>query len=358
MASIYKRKEKGEKGIRWRAVIRMKGYPIVCETFDRKQEAEDWAKEVERQIKSGQYNFNQHKHLSTFNQLVERFLSDGGLEHHRSKDDTLRHLEYWKSRLGEYGLVHITSELVGKERKLLADTPTHKGTKRSAATTNRYMASLSALLTYAARELKWIGENPCLHVMKLKESGGRDRVLSHEEIMRVLAACRESRSPYLFCIVLIGFTTGARLGEILNLEWRHVDLQNKLASLRETKNGRPRSIALADEVVAELKTLQDDRNSLKPLVFASKTAFGRIDIKKGWQVALERASIEDFHFHDIRHCFASLAASQGASNLELATAMGHRTLSMLQRYTHLDVEVTKKFSKRISQELMKPPGEN
>ena len=289
---------------------------------------------------------------------MERFLSDGGLEHHRSREDTLRHLEYWKSRVGEYGLVHITSELVGKERKFLADTPTHKGTKRSAATTNRYMASLSSLLTYAVRELKWIGENPCLHVMKLKESSGRDRVLSHEEILRLLSTCRESRSPYLFCVVLLGFTTGARLGEILNLEWRHVDLENKLACLRETKNGRPRSIALADEVIAELKMLYDGRNPLKPLVFASKTAFGRIDIKKAWQVALERAAIEDFHFHDIRHCFASLAASQGASNLELATAMGHRTLSMLQRYTHLDVQVTKKFSKQISEKLMQPQGES
>lgn len=146
MASIYKRKEKGEKGVRWRVVIRVKRYPTVCDTFDRKQEVEDWSKEIERQIKSGQYNFNQNKHLNTFNQLVERFLSDGGLEHHRSKKNTLRHLDYWKERIGEYGLVHITSELVGKERKELAETPTHKGTKRSPATTNRYMATLSSLL--------------------------------------------------------------------------------------------------------------------------------------------------------------------------------------------------------------------
>ncbi|MEI8301109.1 MAG: tyrosine-type recombinase/integrase [Chlamydiota bacterium] len=58
----------------------------------------------------------------------------------------------------------------------------------------------------------------------------------------------------------------------------------------------------------------------------------------------------------MRHAFAIMAARQGASKLQLATAMGHRSLSMLQRYTHLDVEVTKKFSNRISEELMK--GEN
>jgi integrase len=166
-------------------------------------------------------------------------------------------------------------------------------------------------------------------MIKLKESSRRDRVLSHEEIQKLLEVCRQSTSPYLFCIVLIGFTTGARQGEILGLEWRYVDFDNKLAYLKETKNGRPRSVALSDEVIDELKSLYEKRIPLKPLVFASKTVFGKTDIKKAWGTALEKAGIADFHFHDIRHGFASLAASQGASNLELATAMGHRTLSML-----------------------------
>jgi site-specific recombinase XerD len=55
----------------------------------------------------------------------------------------------------------------------------------------------------------------------------------------------------------------------------------------------------------------------------------------------------------MRHTFCTLAASQGASNLELATAMGHRILGMLQRYTHLDVQVTKKFSRSISELILK-----
>jgi integrase len=150
----------------------------------------------------------------------------------------------------------------------------------------------------------------------------------------------------------LGFTTGARLGEILNLEWRDIDFDNQIASLRETKNGRPRSIALSNEATLALKSIYEEKIPGKILVFASKTAFGKVDIKRSWQTALNRAEIQNFHFHDIRHCFATLAASHGASNLELATAMGHRTLAMLQRYTHLDVEVTKKFSKRISQDII------
>jgi integrase len=76
-------------------------------------------------------------------------------------------------------------------------------------------------------------------------------------------------------------------------------------------------------------------------VFASKTAFGRIDINKPWIEALRCAEIKGFVFHSIRHHFATLAARSGASNLQLKTAMGHKTLQMLERYTHLDVQTTR-----------------
>ncbi|MFA6915665.1 MAG: tyrosine-type recombinase/integrase [Parachlamydiales bacterium] len=102
-----------------------------------------------------------------------------------------------------------------------------------------------------------------------------------------------------------------------------------------------------------MRNLFQVRNSAKSLVFSSLTAFGQIDIKKAWKEALKRAEIADCRAHDMRHTFCTLAARQGASNLELATAMGHRTLHMLQRYTHLDVQVTKKFSKHISEQILK-----
>ena len=332
-------------------IIRIKGYPTVCNHFDRKQEAEDWANDVERQIKLSKFNFNQHKQQYTFSQLLDRYINDGALEHIRSVDDVRHHLSYWKTRFRSYELIHLTAELIGKERQLLANTPTSKNQKRSSATVNRYLSSLSALFSHAVR-LQWIDENPCFRLTKLKENPERDRILTEEEIIRLLAACRQSKSPYLYCFVLISLTTGARQGEILGLEWRHIDFDNQLACLKETKNGRPRSISLADSVITELQRLHQERNPAKPLVFASKTAFGRIDLKKAWQEALKRSQIEDCRVHDIRHTFCTLAARQGASNLELATAMGHRTLGMLQRYTHLDVEITKKFSKQISEQIL------
>lgn len=134
MASIFKRKNANGTTV-WRVVVRIKGYPTICNHFERKQEAEDWASDTERQIKAGQFKFDQHKKIHTFSELVERYIQDGALEHHRSADDTQRHLKYWESRLGAYGLVHITPELLGKERQRLADTPTAKGRKRTPSTT-------------------------------------------------------------------------------------------------------------------------------------------------------------------------------------------------------------------------------
>ncbi len=231
MASIFKRKNDNGTTV-WRAVVRIKGYPTVCNHFDRKQEAEDWASDIERRIKSGQFKFDHHNQMRTFAELVEHFLLSGALEHHRSAADTLRHINYWKSRLGSFALVHLTSELIGKERQLLSDTPTPKGCKRTGATVNRYMASLSSLLSYAVKQLRWIHENPCLTLTKLKEHPGRDRVLSEDEIQRLLIACRESRSPYLYCIVLIALTTGARQGRGFSLKCFYTFPSNILDSTR------------------------------------------------------------------------------------------------------------------------------
>ncbi len=68
----------------------------------------------------------------------------------------------------------------------------------------------------------------------------------------------------------MSLTPGARQGEILDLEWRLIDFENKLAYLKETKNGRPRSIFLADAVIDELKILYQNLNPSKPLVLLAK----------------------------------------------------------------------------------------
>src|ERR1700761_4599789 len=105
--SIYKRKDRNGKVTGWRVVICLKGYPTVCKECERKEEAIDWKINTVRAIKAGQFQFERHKIQRTFSDLVDHFTQSGALEHHRSAKDTIRHLEYWKSRLGEYALVYL-----------------------------------------------------------------------------------------------------------------------------------------------------------------------------------------------------------------------------------------------------------
>lgn len=353
MASVYKRKKKDGKGFTsYRAVVRITGHPTVCEHFSRKEEAVDWAVTTEAQIKEGRFDFSRHKNKSTFNDLVESYFISGRLEHHRSAKDTVRHLKWWQERLGAYDLKYLTNTLILQERQALLNTPTEKGKRRENATVNRYMSSLSSMLTYAWQELGWISENPYLKITKLKESGGRDRPLSEEEAFRLLNVCRESPHPYLYCIFLLAITTGARQGEILSLEWRDVNFENRCAFFRVTKNSHARSTFLPDEVLAELKRLYDSRKERQIKVFPSLTLFGKgVCMKKPWKAAFEKAKIQNFRPHDLRHTFATLASNAGASNIELSTCTGHKTLAMLKRYCHQDAHITKKYNEAVSHRI-------
>ena len=352
MAAIYKRKNRNGT-ISWRAVIRIKGHPTICNHFELKQDADDWVADVERQIKLGQFKLERHKAQATFADLLDRYYSSGILEHRKSAEETKRHLNYWKERLKCYALAYITTELIAKERELLANTPTQKGTPRSSATTNRYVAALSSIMSYCCRTLGWISENPCRNVIMLKEPPGRDRILSDDELRRLLKACRESKNEYLYCIVLMALTTGARKSEILGLMWEQgIDFESKLAHLRITKNGKPRSLPLVPEVITELQKLYQQRNPFKKLVFASKTTSGRIDFRKPWVAALKRAGIRDFVFHSLRHQFATLASRQGASTLELQLATGHLSVESLQVYTHMQGQMVRKFSDNIAKRIL------
>lgn len=351
MASIFQRTNKDGPKV-WRAVIRIKGHPTVCDHFLRKQEALDWATETERQIKVGKYNFAKSEQKKTVADLIDRYIDDGALDHHKAAKDTKRHLEYFKAMIGTYALAFIKPELLLDERKKLLQPFSSLSTPRTAATVNRYFSSLSGALIYGCRNLRWIAENPCSNLMKLKENPRKRRTLTTEEETRLLDACRASKSPYLYCITLIALTTGARKGEILSLTWDDIDFDNRLACIRDSKNGRPRKIGLVAAVINELKHIRAKSIQGKSLVFASKTAFGKIDIKKAWQETLKQAGISEFVFHGLRHHFCSIGGGLGASGVQLRSQLGHSSSRMTDHYSHLEAEATRFIGESIAERLL------
>lgn len=120
-----------------------------------------------------------------------------------------------------------------------------------------------------------------------------------------------------------------------------------MASIYKRKNGNGTSVWRA---VIRIKGYPTVCNHFERKQEAEDWA---LNIKKAWQQALKRANITDCRAHDMRHTFCTYAAAMGASNLQLQTATGHRTLNMLLHYTHMDVEVTKQFSNQISDQILK-----
>jgi len=164
--------------------------------FATKQEAKDWASDEETRRRQETYCPAQIAKKHTLGRVIDQYV-ELVLPSIKSADDVSRHLKWWKEKLGDYALARVTPKVIANHRKELMESITSKGTKRSHATVNRYMASLSLVLSYAVKECGWISANPMLRVSKLKESRGRNRILSKEECERLLASCAKSKNPYL-----------------------------------------------------------------------------------------------------------------------------------------------------------------
>ncbi|MGA8164713.1 MAG: site-specific integrase [Waddliaceae bacterium] len=352
--TIFKRQLKS--GYKWRAVVRIKGYPTVCETFDRKQEAIDWKRDTLQKVKLGKFKFGRQEHKKTFIELVERYIKEGVIGHHKAAKDTLRHLEYFKERIGNYALVFITPDLLLSERKVLEDTPTYRGEERNPATVNRYMSSISGAMRYACKNLRWMDDNPCANLIKLKEHPKKKTVLTPEEEIRVLKSCKESKASYLYCMVLLDLTTGMRKGEVLALEWTDIDFDYNFALIRDSKNGRPRRVSLVDSVMTELKKLYANRNPEKPLVFASKRTFNAVYPEKAFAKALERAEVFNFQFHSIRHHFATFGGQIGASDNQLMSQCGWTTSAMPAHYSLKEARETRFIGEALESRIQKGMG--
>lgn len=352
MATIQKRKKKSGT-YSYRVMIRQSdGFPAAYKTFPTFQEAKDWGIQEEARRRQGAYLPYRDTQRKTLVDLIDRYLTIVLPTKPKNARDTRRHLIWWKEKLGKYAVLNITPDLIATYRQQLAEGVTPKGNIRSSSTVNRYLAALSAVMTYGVKECGWIPNNPCLRVTKFKEPAGRDRVASEEECIRLLHACEQSRNEHLLPVVLIGITTGMRKSEITRLTWDCVDLEQGMISLKESKNGKPRTVSLVGRAFDILRERFLFREQRTQYVFPSKKRFDHVCIRKAWEEACKRARIDNLRFHDLRHTFATYAAEGGASNLELATAMGHQTLQMLQRYTHMDAKITHRLSSAVNQRIM------
>jgi integrase len=200
------------------------------------------------------------------------------------------------------------------------------------ATINRHIATLKHMFTKAV-EWDMVEEATLKKVRKVKlleENNRRLRYLSKEECHNLLNQCDSHVRP----IVVMGLSTGMRKNEILGLTWDNVDMKHGFILLEHTKNGERREIPINATARAALKSVT--RRLDVPYVFHDDETGKRYgDIKKGFSGACRRAGIKDFHFHDLRHTFASHLVMAGKDLTTVKDLLGHKTLTMTLRYSHL-----------------------
>lgn len=267
--------------VSYRVQIRQSdGFPPKSKTWPTLQEAKDWQTQEKARRRQGAYFSEQANRKHTLADLIDRYIAIILPTKPKDARNAKRQLEWWKSKLGKYALQTISPDLIAQYRKELAEGITFRGIRRSPSTVNRYLAILSTVMTYAVRETGWISDNPCLRVSKFQESKGRDRILSPEECTRLIEACLNSRNEHLLLIVLLAITTGMRRGEILGLTWDCIDFERNSIILKETKNGRHRTVSLIGQPLQLLHEQYLKRSLHTQFVFPAKKRFGQISIRK------------------------------------------------------------------------------
>ena len=364
------RERKSASGVKsYHVQVRIRGFPPQTQTFKSKTLAKEWAALTETDLKAGRLLPRVIAERYTVSDLLTRYRKEVlPLKKAKFIRDQTVHLDWWEAKLGRYSLAQLNSNVIGQARIALStesigkksvkvQTKDAKGntiTKtvqedrvRAPATVVRYMGALSHALNTAVNEWGWIDKSPMIGVRKPKVDNERRRFLSDEEIQRVLTEAKGSENRFLYTVVLLALSTGMRLTEIMSLRWRNVLVEDGadmgLLVMEKTKNGDARTSPLAEDAFKAVMVLRDkvkkdnaDRVPANQLLFPSDTVENKpVEIRKAWETCRKRAELDDFRFHDLRHTAGSLLAMSGASTREIAEVLGHKTMAMAKRYSHL-----------------------
>lgn len=374
MATIEKRERPG--GTYYRARVRIKGLPEQQKTFKRRTDAKLWAQQTEAAIHKGEFkSVAKNAKSKTLSDVIKRYRREV-LPHKAASTQRVAetYLTHWENVLGDYGLTYIEPDTITAELDKLADAgdgrrQLEEGQKpnrpKSRKTLKLYRDMLAQLFKHA-RMWGWATHNPMDGVGSItKIRNERTRFLSDDERAKLLAACQASENKHLYPIVVFALSTGARKSEILKLTLSDIDLERGAAVLRDTKNGETRAAPIAAHLKAILKDHAAEAAALYDgmknppatrWLFPRSDGMAPIDIRTAWENARDNAGLADFRFHDLRHSTASYLAMKGASLMEIAEVLGHRTLQMVRRYAHLSESHVKGLVESLNDDLF--PADN
>jgi integrase len=316
MASIRKR------GTSYQARVIRQGFPPETKTFSSKLDAERWARSVESAMDSRQYVCTREAERTSFGELLRRYRETVTPMKRGAVEEAFRLKALERRRLAALSIVNVTPQVI-------ADFRDERLRECCASTVIRDLAVLSSIFNHARREWSLGISNPVALVRKTSSPPGRDRVLTPDEECRLLHHAEPTgrRNPLLRPLIVLALETAMRRGELLGLTWGDIHLDRSVVRLPLTKNGSARWVPLSSRAVAAVSGLDRDRH-VRPFpisIAALDKMFGRL---------CERAEIDGFRFHDLRHTATTRLAQRLPNVIELAAVTGHRLLQMLKRYYH------------------------
>lgn len=330
----------------FRATIRRKGHDPLRRTFPTRALAETWAREIESKIDAGDDVLSAEAARTTLHEALDRYAREISPAKRGARQE-LRRIEAWKKPpLAKRFLPQLRSVDLANYRdarlagvaferfvaaRAAGEDPVHgKDDPRPVGndTVRLELAVISNLYKIAVAEWSFTGlTSPVKAVRKPRAGKGRDRRLVGDEETRILEQC----APVFRQAVVVAIETAMRRGELAALRWADVDLERRVALLRETKNGEARRVPLSPAALDALRALP---RRLDGRVIGL-TADG---LTQAWERACRAAGARGLRFHDLRHEAISRLFERGWSVAEVAAVSGHKTWTQLRRYTQLKAE--------------------
>jgi integrase len=318
------------------ATVRVKPYPSASRTFSTRKDALEWGRANEKELKLQSERSGVRRDVTriTIGQLVAEYLSDHQTQQLVSYDARSRYLAWWSSHYGSERVMGFGVVQIREGRDAYS-----KG--RGPAAVNRCLASLRAAWNWGRDAGLVPPERAWPERLAFTEPKDRVRFLSDAELTAVIAVAAQD-SPAMHAAILVSIGCGIRKGELFRLKWTDIDLERQQLRIVKAKNvkadgeSRSRSVYMPAIVVNAVRELRK-APIVGQYVICDENGQGvdRGWLFRRWDVIRAEAKLQDFHWHDLRHCCASFLAQNGASLLEIGHVLGHRNPATTMRYAHL-----------------------
>jgi len=318
MATIRKRMD------RWQVQVRRQGQRSLTKTFGLRKDAEAWARHIEVQADRNELPQSKHdpKLLDgvTLGDLVRRYIDEVCSKKRSYAVEQVVLEAFLRHPLCKKPVLQITTR----------DFAAYRDERLQSIKSNTLGRQLTPIRhLFEVAKTDWdlpIRDNPVASLCLEKGDTARERRLRAGEWDRLVEAARTRKNPNVLPVMRFALATAMRRGEILGMQWDHLDGDNRSLLIPQTKNGHARIIPLSQEALSILEYGSCNSSSVFPI---SANAF-----RLSWQRIKTIAEVDDLRFHDLRHEAISRFFEMGLSVPEVALISGHRDARMLFRYTH------------------------